>query len=194
MTALHGQGPPASTIDDFVAAVKGTLAAVGALRVTPGDGLIEWLEGDRHDLEEGCPPRVFVLIGDTGALGPPLTISGGNIASIRENARFFVWGAETADDADRHRAAMVLAMRLINCFLKVAPGRIKLGRLERSSKTSIVTFGEEYQIGVEWAWSVPRDAAIWAVPVTPVSPVDPAKPNGDTGVSFDVTITADPSR
>ncbi len=186
MTAPHGQGPPVSTIDDFVAAVKGTLSAVGALRAVPSDDLIEWEEGDRYDESEGKPPRIRVLIGDAGNLGPPTKIGGGHIGSMHENARFFVWGAETTADGDRHRAAMTICLRLVNVFQK--------GRIERSSRTSILTFGEEYQINVEWIWNVPHDAAIWAVPVTPVSPNDPAQPNGPTGKTFVITPAAEIER
>jgi len=41
---------------------------------------------------------------------------------------------------------------------------------------------------------VPRDAAIWKVPITPISPPDAMRPNGGTGDSIDVNITPEVQR
>jgi len=179
--SIHGDGPPVSTLDDVIDGVRAVFEAASMLRVTPGDGLIEWLIGERYDGQEGAPPRVFVLTGEDGSVGGPDRIGGGMfVAGVRERCTFLIWGAETAADGDRYRAAKDIGVDLTNALRLVAPGKIKGLQLRRPYKTDILTYGEQYRLGVEYAWNVPRRARIWNVAVTPNAAPDPMKPNGPT--------------
>jgi hypothetical protein len=194
MTHPHGEGPPISMLDDLLEAIRHRLEVVGALRVTPGDGRIEWLIGERYEQQEGAPPRIFVLLDQDGALGPPHKLGGGYIAGITERCKFLIWGAETPADGDRYRAAKAILVRLVNAIRASAPGRVKGLRITRGDTPAIVSYGEEYQLSMEYLWPVPVDARIWAVPTTPVAPTDPDRPHGDTGNEFDVQVPAQGSR
>lgn len=193
-TFPHGEGPPVSMLDDLLEAIRYRLEAVGALRVTPGDGRIEWLIGERYEEQEGAPPRIFVLVNQDGQLGPPNKLGAGFIAGITERCKFLIWGAETPADGDRYRAAKAIMVRLINAIRASAPGRATGLRIVRSDTPKIVTYGEEYQLNMDYFWAVPKDAAIWAVPTTPVSPPDPDRPHGDTGYDFEVITPVEGSR
>jgi hypothetical protein len=190
----HGDGPPVSMLDDLLAAIRFRLNAVGALRVTPGDGKIEWLIGERYEQQDGVPPRIFALVNQDGKLSGPNKLGAGFIAGITERCTFLIWGAETVADGDRYRAAKAVMVRLINAILASAPARAFGMRITRSDTPKIVTYGEEYQLSIDYFWSVPRDAAIWNVPITAVAPPDPDRPHGDTGYTFEVDTPVEGSR
>lgn len=160
-----------------------------------------FFEGERHDGSEGAPPRIMFLqtAGGTGsALGPVLHIGGGELGSITESCTCYVWGRETAADADRYDDAKARVMRLYAAFNAAAVGRLELRRLERGDQTRLVTFGEQYQMEIGYVWAVPRDAAIDAAAealavagVIGDSPVNPDRPNGPTGLLFNVDVTVE---
>lgn len=190
----HGQGPNPSTLDDLIQAMHTRLAALGRIRVEPGDGKIEWLVGERYEGANGCPPRIWVYTGEDGSLGAPDRAGAGYVAGVTERCTFYLWGDETTADMDRQRAAKLLGMSVINLLRALAPGRIKGMRFTRPVKTDILTYGEELRLAVEYAWNVPRDAAIWNVAVSPISPPDPDRPQGSTGKTVEVDTTVEPTR
>jgi hypothetical protein len=189
--SVHGDGPPVSTLDDVIEGVRSVLSDAGLLRVTPGDGLIEWLIGERYDGQHGTPPRVFVLVGEDGSVGGPDRVGAGlYVAGTKERCTFLIWGDETTADGDRYRAAKDIGIDLINALRLVAPGRLKSLTLRRPYASDINTFGEEYRLNVEYHWNVPRRARIWNVSITPAATPDPMRPNGPTDNetrSFDLT-------
>lgn len=176
-----------STLDDVVAYVIALFGAI--IPADPTDIKI----GDLYNMNEGAPPRVRIVIGEGGALGPVLEVSAGQVAGITERATCYIWGDPAAADTDENRAAKALGVRLINCFKMAAVGRLKGAQLTRANKTKAAKYGEEYVLLLDYSWGVPRDkvvdAAARALGAMSASPPDPDRPNGDTGSTFHVTVT-----
>ena len=149
--------------------------------------------GERYLRQHGAPPRIVVVPGN-GEIGGPIRMGDGNVASDAEEIRAFVWAAESPDDIGRYVFIEAMKDAWINMIRKIMPGRAELRTVNPTLVTNVVTFGEDRQLVAVYKRSVPRDAAIWSVPVTPLSPPDPARPNGDTGTIVNVTATATPTR
>lgn len=184
----YGDGPPAAPLADFVEAVRATYAALGALRVTPGDGLIEWIDGAKYEAMEGAPPRIWVKSGD-GTLGAPDRIGQMFAGSLAETCSFHLWGAEGDTDASQKTDAKSMLVRLLNVLRLRGPGRLKTVTVVWPSPTNILEHGAECRVDIRYTWQIPRDGAVWAIALTPASPPDPMKPNGPTGVDFSLDLT-----
>lgn len=183
---------PVTTLSDVLIAVRDLFIAVGDVSATPTNPPtgIEMLFGERYLKQRGSAQRIVFVRGD-GNLGGPLEIGAREVGSIGETVECYVWGVETADDINRHRAAEAIAHRLMNAFECCAPGRHTSKIRRRNAGTNVLTFGEELVLEVEYTYAVPVDDDIWdaayaAAPSPALSPPDPDRPNGDTGDIFTV--------
>lgn len=184
-------GTPPSTLDDVLAYVR-------ALYVQMADPTTFEM-GECFDGSEGAPPRIrFVVTRGQSALGPVLEVGARQLGSISEAVTCYVWGSETLDDADRYRDAKARVMTLLAAFNAAGVGRLVLRRLERGDTTSLITYGEQYQMEIAYVWAVPRsdavDRAARALALTGASPPDPSRPNGDTGQTMIVNVVSNPTR
>lgn len=151
--------------------------------------------GERYLKQAGAPPRiVMVELQDSGKLGPPARIGAQYVAEREELLRCYVWGSETESDALRYKEARALAAWLVNLFRRAAPGRVELKALARSTETSILTYGEEYQLTAAYSNGIGRDPWTWRVPpaVSNAQPPRPDQPFGDTGETVTVSVDAAP--
>jgi len=188
------QGPPRSSLGAAMVAVRDALTAAGYARdANANPSGIEILIGERYLKEEGAPPRL-VMVRTNGKAGGPLRVGDGNLGSWAQGFTAYLWGAETVDDATRYDAQDALADQVVNAVRRVMPGRCEISTINPLVDTNIVTFGEELQLLVRYTRSVPRDAAIWAIPTTPISPPDPMRPQGDTGKTFQLDVTTNGAR
>ena len=185
------QGPPRSTLADFMRAIVERFDAVGATRSATNPGGVELLVGEKWLRAEGFPPRV-VLVRTSGKIGGPPRIGGGDVASVAQGVTAYVWGAETADDLGRYAAQDALLDQLTNVVRAVAPGRAEISTLNPLVQTNVVTFGEEIQALITWSRGVPTDAAVWRAATTPSDAPDPARPNGSTGLVFEFEASTAP--
>ncbi len=194
MTAPHGQGPPRSTLADLMRSVVAHYQAMGADRGSGPNG-VELLVGNRYLKAEGLPPRI-VMVRTNGTVGadPTVTRNGLYDASIAHGLTCYVWASETTDDLSRYDALDNVLDRLVSIFRKCAPGRVRISTLNPLVETNVLTYGEEAQVLVTYLRGVPRDSAVWAVPVDAQPATDPMKPNGDTGNSFVLDPTTDATR
>lgn len=235
MTALHGQGPPRSTVADAIAAIVYHYAATASRGAwapstsyvvddsvssdgrlyrcfTPGTsntgsgpagmgsqrdaGGVGWTPvlyiGERYLKQAGAPPRIVIIPGD-GKIGDaapgPKRIGDGNTTVYAADFIAYLWAAEASDDLARYGAIESAIDRFANVMKKIAPGHHTLATVSPIITANVVTFGEDRQIRVTYTRGVPRDAAIWDVPVAPQPTLDPARPNGDTGTTFVVDPT-----
>ena len=136
--------------------------------------------GERYLRQHGAPPRIVIVQGSGEESGPG-RVGDGNIARKTAQIVAYLWAAESADDLVRYAAIEAAEDAWSNTVGKVIPGRSVRRTVNPTITANIVTFGEDRQFIVDYSRGVPRDAAIWAVPVTPISPPDPMRPNGDTG-------------
>ena len=187
MTA-HGQGPPRTTVAQVMADIIRHYVAVA----DPLSAANRILVGERRKAPLGAPPRLVMVRAGGNVTGPD-TMGDGNLARFPQGFRAYLWGAETVDDLTRYDAVDDMFDRFVNVVRKVIPGRCAITVVDPAD-TSVQTFGEQLQVLVTFSRGVPRDAAVWAVPVTPVSPPDPMRPNGDTGTMFDLDAAVEGSR
>lgn len=181
---------------------KGGLAAgagpsgMGSQARSSGDG-VGWTPflyiGERYLEQHGAPPRIVVVPG-AGEIGAPANKGGGDVAKDIEEIRAYLWAGEAADDLARYAAIEDMKDRWINVLRKIMPGRAEIRTVNPSLVSNIVTFGEDRQIVTRYERQVPRDAAIWKVPITAISPPDPLRPNGGTGDEIVVAITPEIER
>ncbi len=181
MTAAHGQGPPRSTVANAMRAIVDVYAAVSDPTV--------FLIGERHLGEEGAPGRIIMVRGDGNVSGSG-RVGDGNVARAGHTLTAYLWAAEDVDDLARYDAIDDMEDRFINAVLARVPGRESISTLSAATTPGIVSFGESLQITVTLSRGVPRDAAIWAAPITPQPTPDPMRPNGDSGLSFSVNPDA----
>lgn len=195
MSAYGSNLADVSTLDDVVVYVVALFAQIDATRFAqdPTSQPVDIKLGDLSNMNEGAPPRIRIVIGEGGKLGPVLEVSAGQVAGVTERATCYIWGDGTVADADENRAAKALGVRLINCLKMAAVGRLVGAQLTRANTTKVAKFGEEYTLLVEYAWGVPRDpmvdAAARALGAMSVSPPDPDRPHGSTGAVFHVDVT-----
>jgi len=163
--------------------------------------------GDRFDAQEGAPPRIYFRRSKAaGSVGPVLEIGSRQIGSFGESVIAHIWGAESeSDDEARYDNALAMGARLMAAFNAAGVGRLTLVRMERDSQTSVVTFGEQYQLEVGYVWAIPRDEAIEIAARAlaqaaedagefPQSPPDPDRPNGPSTVTFQNQIVMENER
>ncbi len=163
-----------------------------------------FFEGERFDESEGAPPRIWIVQSKSGSgskLGPVLEIGARQLGSITEACVCYVWGAETVENGDRYDAAKAMILRLVAAFNAAAVGRLEYRRLERGDQTSLVTYGEEYQLEIAYTWAVPRDGAVdtAAAALAEVggysqAPPDPDRPGGGTGSTFKIAVEMQDTR
>lgn len=237
MTALHGQGPPRSTVADALALIvahyeavanrgvyaagrtyvagdqvssggwiyncfKGGLSAgagpsgMGSQARTSGDG-VGWTPflyvGERYLKQQGAPQRIVIVPG-AGEVSAPRNIGAGNVARDVEEIRAYLWAGESTDDIARYAEIESMKDRWINVIRKLMPGRAEIHTVNPTLISNIANFGEDRLIITRYERTVPRDAAIWNVALTPISPPDAMRPNGDTGDTVEVDITAEAER
>lgn len=186
MSAPHGQGPPRSTVADALRGIVLRYLAVG--------DPTQFLVGERYLKSHGAPGRI-ILVREGGQYGGPDRMAPTAwIAAKAQGFRAFLWAAESIDDLKRYDALEDMEDRFVNAVRATMPGRVRISSLNPSVETNVVTFGEELQILVTWERNVPRDAAIWAVPVTAQPTIDVMRPNGDTGKTFTLDPTTNGSR
>jgi hypothetical protein len=164
------------------------MAAIVQLYADAGD-TTPVLVGERHLPQLGAPARI-VLVRAGGKAGGTLRVGDGNIASWGQGFRAYLWGAETVSDLTRYDAADDMLDRFINAVRARVPGRAEITTIDPTD-ASVQSYGEHLQVLVTYTRSVPRDAAIWAVPVTPISPPNPMQPNGSTGDTFNIDATTE---
>lgn len=209
--AIAPQGPwaPGSsyTAGDMVASdsrvylcfAAGTSAAVapagmGSQRDANGVGWTPFLYiGERYLKQHGAPPRIVVIQGN-GEISGPRKLGDGNIAKDVEEITAFLWASEALDDLARYAEIEAMKDAWINMIRKVMPARAEIRSVNPVVTSNIVTFGEDRQIITRYERQVPRDGAIWNVPVTPISPPDPDRPHGDTGYTFEVVTPVEGER
>lgn len=171
-------------------------SGMGSQARTSGDG-IGWTPfvyiGERYLKQHGAPPRIVVVPG-AGEIGAPNSKGGGDVAKDVEEIRAYLWASENTDDLARYAAIEDMKDRWINVIRKIMPGRAEIRTVNPTLVSNVVTFGEDRQIVTRYERQVPRDAAIWKVPVVAISPPDAMRPQGNTGDTFDVVITPDPER
>jgi len=169
-------------------------AGMGSQRDANGVGWTPFIYvGERYLKQGGAPPRIVIVPGG-GEIGGPRVMGAGNVADDVEEIRAFLWAAEAADDLVRYAAIEDMKDRWINIIRKIIPGRAQLRTVNPTLASNVVTFGEDRQVIAKYERQVPRDAAIWDVPITPVAPSDPDRPNGDTGLQYLVETTISPTR
>lgn len=149
--------------------------------------------GERYLKQRGAPPRIVVVPGQ-GSIGAPTSIGAGNIGKDVEEIRAFLWAGENTNDLRRYSEIESMKDRYINVLRKIIPGKLVMRVVNPALLSNIVTFGEDRQIVAEYTREVPRDAAIWNVPIVPKSPPDPDRPHGDTGYEFVVEATVEGDR
>lgn len=171
-------------------------SGMGSQARTGGDG-VGWdpflYVGERYLKEHGSAPRIIVVPG-AGEFGAPRSVGSGNVARDVEEIRAYLWAGEASDDLARYAAIESMKDRWINVIRKIMPARAEIKTVNPALVSNIVTFGEDRLIVTRYERQVPRDAAIWNVPITPISPPDAMRPNGDTGVEFEVVITPEVQR
>lgn len=185
MTAPHGQGPPRSTVADVMRSVVEHYIAVS-------DPTVFYI-GEEYLKTEGAPGRIILVRGG-GKAGGPQTFGAGNVATFAQSFTAYVWGAEAADRLARYTAVDAMVDRYVNALRKIIPGRCEIRTIDPAVETNVVTFGEELQVVAVYSRPIPRDAAIWDVPITPVSPPDAMRPNGDTGLEYVLETSVEPTR
>lgn len=184
---MNRAGPDRSTLGDVMVAIRDVLAGANLTRTDARPAGIEVLIGERYLRQDGAPPRL-VMVRRGGSSGAPLRVGDGNVARWAQSFSCYLWGAEADDDADRYDAQDALVDRIVNAIRTCVPGRAEIASVDLLDATNVVTFGEELQLSVTYTRSVPRDAAIWAVPRTPVPTLDPMRPQGDTGTTVSVSV------
>lgn len=149
--------------------------------------------GERYLKQHGAPPTIVIVPGP-GTIGAPTSIGADNVAKDTEEIRAFLWAGEAADDIARYAAIEDMKDRYVNILRKLIPGKLVMRTVNPVLVSNINTFGEDRQIIAEYTREVPRDAAIWNVPIVPKSPPDPDRPHGDTGFDFIVEATVEGDR
>jgi hypothetical protein len=154
--------------------------------------------GERYLKQHGAPPRIVIVPGN-GAGGDAATtsvkrIGDGNISHYAADVTAYLWAAESNDDLARYTAIEDAIDAFINCLNKVATGRKTVRVINPTITANIVTFGEDRQIVASYQRGVPRDAAIWDVPVEPAPTLDIMRPNGDLGTEYTVDPNMNGSR
>jgi len=150
--------------------------------------------GDRYLGQHGSTPRIVLVRGDGKSGGPGRVGDGLHVAANEQKMIAAVWADESTTDLLRYAVLEAMLDRFENIVRKVGVGKVRLENLAPSTRTNIVTWGEDMQVHVMYSRLVPRDAAVDAVPIEPVSPYDPMRPNGDTGLDFSLALTANGSR
>lgn len=169
-------------------------SGMGSQRDANGVGWTPFIYvGERYLKQGGAPPRIVIVPGG-GEISGPKTFGSGNVAKDVEEIRAFLWAAEASDDLVRYAAIEDMKDRWANVIRKLMPGSAQLRTVNPTLVSNVVTFGEDRQVIVKYERQVPRDAAIWDVPITPASPSDPMRPNGDTGLEYVLAPSVDPTR
>ncbi len=171
-------------------------AGMGSQPRTSGDG-VGWTPlvyvGERYLKQHGATPRIVVVQGN-GEIGAPTNIGAGNIARDVEEIVAFLWAGEDVDDIARYAEIEAMKDRWINICRKTMVGRVEIKSVNPALLTNIVNIGEDRRVLVKYERTVPRDGAVWKVPLTAISPPDAMRPQGDTGDEIDVNITAEAER
>ena len=171
-------------------------SGMGSQSRRDGDG-VGWTPfiyiGERYLKQHGAPPRIVVVPG-AGEIGAPANKGGGDIAKDVEEIRAYLWAGEAADDLARYAAIETMKDRWINVLAKTLVGRKESKTINPALISNIATFGEDRLVVTRYDRQVPRDAAIWKVPITAISPPDPMRPNGNTGDEIVVDITPEIER
>lgn len=101
---------------------------------------------------------------------------------------------EVPYDATRSDLATQLMVRLVNVIARAAAGNISRTKVEKSADPNQETYGENYRLGFTYSWGVPRDRAVWSVPVVAISPPDRMRPEGRTPLVPILDVITDGSR
>lgn len=185
------QNMPVSTLSDVIRRVELLFSKLG-------DGT-PILVGSKHldNLGPSSAPRIVFVPDESGELGGALKVNSGYIASWSHGCGVVVQGVEPGDDEGRFEPAYMLAGRVVAALKALDPAHVEVGgaRPKDESPLRAGSPGAVVRFSFVYRRNIPQDQAVLraARELIAVSPVDPDRPQGSTGNSFDLALTATPT-
>lgn len=154
-------------------------------------------------IKQGNAPRRVVFVEDRGKWSKDQGEGGQNkgyVGSEDMGCLAHIWGAPaprgnmpgafSVDDAPFHDTddAALLRRRVINAVAFAGPGVVEGDTLLPANLPTDARYGQAYTIRFLLTQGVPRDAAIWSLPLgpaDPLSPPDPQRPPGAPASTVD---------